>query len=101
LANVGSSVNGKRRYEETTQFIDDAPPVPEVTIQLAAPKPSSVSVVPATTTVAHTWDNGILTVTLKNVAVHAAVIMDVVPGLLSVGVPLDERHPLSHYVRPQ
>lgn len=99
LVNIGSSVNGKRRYDETTQLIDEVPPVPEVTIQLATPKPSSVTVVPATTTVSHTWDNGILTVTLKNVDVHAALLMDTVPGLLPMGVPLDERHPLSHYVR--
>lgn len=101
LVNVGSSVHGKRRYDELTQLIDDLPPVPEVTIRLASSKPSSVQVVPATTTVAHTWDQGILTVTLKNVDVHAALIMDAVPALLPVGVPLDERHPLSHYVRTE
>jgi len=101
IADIGSSVRGVRRCDEITQFIDDTPPVPEVTIQLATPKPSAVSVVPSTTTIHHHWENGVLTATLRNVFVHAALILDTVPGLLPVGVPLEERHRLSHYPKKE
>ena len=101
LTDIGSRVNGVRKYEEVSQLIDDVPPVPEVTLQLPSPKPTSVSVVPATTTVAHTWQNGLLTVTLKNVAVHAALLIEASPEtsieLLPVGVPRQDRQPLAHY----
>lgn len=101
LTDVGSSVQGVRRAAELTQLIDDAPPVPEVTLHLPTPAPAAVSVVPGTATVAHTWKDGILSATIRNVDMHAALILDASPnlplGLLPPGLPLAERHPLSHY----
>ncbi len=103
LADVGSRVKGVRTIEETTQMIDDTPPVPEVTLHLPMPRPVPVSVVPASTTVTHGWTNGILTATLRNVASHAALILDADPAtplaLLPAGIPLADRHPVSHVPR--
>lgn len=103
LADVGSRVKGVRTVEETTQRIDDTPPVPEVTLHLPLPGPVPVSVVPASTTVTHGWTNGILTATLRNVAVHAALILGATPAtplaLLPADVPLADRHPLSRIRR--
>lgn len=103
LADIGSRVNGVRMAEEKTQLIDNTPPVPEVTVHLPMPRPAAVSVVPATTSIRHAWNDGVLTVTLQNIEVHAALIVDATPEsplpLLPVDAPLDERHPLSHIPR--
>jgi len=103
MADVGSRVKGVRKTEETTQLVDDQPPLPEVTIHVPAPRPGRVAVVPAATVVEHGWTNGILTATLRNVDVHAALILDAASAgplpLLPADVPLAERHPLSHIPR--
>lgn len=101
LTDVGSSVRGVRQAEETTQLIDEAPPIPEVTLHWPWPEPAAITVVPSTATATHTWNDGILTATIRNIDTHAALLLPSAPAhplqLLPPGLPLSERHALSHY----
>jgi len=72
-----SYIAGVRVPPEQSMIIDD--PVPVETLQIVLPMaqpPENVRVVPETTSVAHEWKGGLLTLTLRNLQVHAAVLVE-------------------------
>ncbi len=102
VADLTTLVNGKRVEPNSSHQIDPVPPIPEVALELAMPtEPTRVTVVPAGSTVTTTWRDGILSVKLTNVAIHAAVIVETVAppclGLLPDGTPPTV---VRHYERP-
>ncbi|MCX7014604.1 MAG: beta-galactosidase trimerization domain-containing protein, partial [Candidatus Sumerlaeota bacterium] len=77
IIDIASRKNGKRVDPGQRSDIDDNPPLAEAEFQLAlAAAPKAVSVVPPSCTMEQRWANGVLSLRLKNLATHAAVIID-------------------------
>jgi len=102
ISNLTSRVNARRAVPTTQNNIDADPPLRQV--KLAMPlsaRPKGVNVLPADTTARHRWDGGVLHLTLENVNVHAAVILDAEPQLplayMSAATPTAKRHVLGDF----
>ncbi len=77
VTDLTSRVGGRRIVPASRNDIDAEPPVAEATLRLALPRrPRRVRAVPAATRVRSEWRDGILELTLADLDVHAAVILD-------------------------
>jgi hypothetical protein len=77
VANITSHVKGKRiETNANTGAIDPVSVIPGLTMNLNLPaEPQRVAVVPAVSGVEHSWNNGTLNLTIKDLDYHAAVEM--------------------------
>jgi hypothetical protein len=76
VVDLTSHRSGKRIDPDSHNAIDPVAVIPRLELSLELPaRPREVMVVPATSGVTHTWDNGKLNLTLTNVHYHAAVEM--------------------------
>jgi hypothetical protein len=76
VVNITSHVKGKRIEPNASNDIDPVAVIPRLELSLELPaRPQEVTVVPAASSVMHTWHNGTLNLTLTNVDYHAAVEM--------------------------
>ena len=103
VVNLTSRAKGRRIIPTIQNDIDDDPPVREVKVRLPIDRaPTEVSVVPSQTTVAHRWADGVLHLTLRELDVHAAVILHVEPQLpiayLPASIPSAKRHLLGETI---
>jgi len=94
---------GERRIEpNSSHAIDAIRPIPELTLSLPLlVEPQSVNVLPATCTVASSWENGVLRLILRNFNTQAAVIMETQPPDCMVFLPPGaEPAPARKYPEP-
>ena len=94
--NLTAHVRGKRVVSAMAHDIDAEPPLAQVELALPLPtRPRSVRAVPATTQAKAEWKDGILRLTLRNVDVHAAAIIEAEPAgplpYLSADTPMAAR----------
>jgi hypothetical protein len=77
VADLTSYVGGKRVAPASSHAIDENQIIRNLQVTLAMPKaPRSVRVLPLTTRVESTWSDGKLRLTLHEVSIHAAVLID-------------------------
>lgn len=102
LADLTTRVAGKRVVPDSADVIDPATPIDELRLSVAMSRPpSAVQIVPATTTVSHSWKDGVLSLVLKHFEIHAALVMDGAPAgpaeLLPANTALASRFAWSQY----
>ena len=102
VTDLTSRVRGKRVPVGQTDRIDDGKPVEQVTLHVPWPKqPEQIAVVPKETRLTWNWRDGLLEITLRNLNVHAALLLDPatpgLPGFLPPETPLAARFPWIHY----
>ena len=77
MTDLTSYVGGKRVPPASTHAIDENQVIRHLQVTLAMPqRPRAVRVVPATTRLESTWADGKLVLTLHEVSIHAAVLID-------------------------
>lgn len=96
LTDLTARVAGQRVLPDSTNFIDDPAPIEQIRVVIPAAKaPSGVGVLPADASVSHSWKDGMLSLTLRNLRVHAAVLLDGLPdepaSLLPPATPVARR----------
>ena len=102
VTDLTSRVHGKRVPVSRTDCIDDGKPVDQVTLHVPWPqRPNQINVVPDGTGLTWNWNNGSLELSLHNLDVHAALLLDPaprdLPGFLPAETPLSARFPWGHY----
>ncbi|MFW6171644.1 MAG: hypothetical protein ACODAD_14235, partial [Planctomycetota bacterium] len=102
VTELTSRVNGKRIPVGRGERIDDPKPVGDITLRVPWPKqPRDVTAVPDETKVGWKWNKGVLELSLHNLQVHAALMLDPapdgLPGFLPADTPLSQRFPWVHY----
>jgi hypothetical protein len=106
LTDLTSHINGTRVRPVKSAIIDDPRPIEEVHISVPMSRPpTAVRVVPEGTSIRHKWDNGVLSLTLGSLFVHAAVMVTGVPDgpteLLSEDTEISRRFAWAHYANPR
>ena len=106
LTDLTSYIGGIRVPPERSDMIDDARSINPLRIRVAMPKaPKAVRVVPGGTSVGHTWSDGVLSLTLGQFRVHAAVLVDGVGDGPAPLLPADttqaSRFAWVHYTDPR
>jgi hypothetical protein len=106
LADLTSRIGGLRVPPDQSDMIDDTQSLGELRLRVAMPKASAaVRVLPGGTSIRHAWNDGILSLTLGQFRVHAAVLIDgAIDGpapLLPADTPLAARFAWSHYADPR
>ena len=102
VSDMTSHVRERRIIPTTQNQVDNEPPIPEIELSLPLPSaPKSVTVVPKDTMVSHRWEKGILHLTLKNMGVHGAVVLETDAkdplAYLSAETPMAKRHVLGQF----
>ncbi len=102
LTDLTSRSNGRRVRPEKSDIIDDATAIPELRVSVPVSRaPTAVRAVPENTTVSHSWRDGVLSLTLRDLFVHSAVLLEGLPDrparLLPADTPLPQRFAWAHY----
>ncbi len=96
VTNLASHADGRRIVPASTESIDREKPLPSVELHLPAiTEPGTVRVIPPETKLTgRQWSDGVLRLTLENLDVHAAILIDVATSgpapLLPAATPLAE-----------